>query len=270
MNTDTTLEIPLHNDPKTFVPDYGATLTPGGDIGKARDFELPDFLAQSKSEKRKFTYDSETARNFDKTNVDRAREGVIEILEDAMEKAKTRARAVREEARQTGFQEGHADGFKKGEADAQLEFTPLLETLSNAIAEMSRLRAQMFPKMEREMLEMIVGLAKKIILHELTVRENSIQEMLRIGIQSVVDRESMVIRVHPRDKEHAENYRPEILEMFGGIKNIQFVGDPSIQRGGCIIDTNFGTVDARLEKLDEQLDRILLLAPHIPDTTQPQ
>ena len=38
-----------------------------------------------------------------------------------------------------------------------------------------------------------------------------------------------------------------------------------ITRGGCVIETNFGVIDARIEKLEEQIDRILNLSPNPPE-----
>ena len=48
------------------------------------------------------------------------------------------------------------------------------------------------------------------------------------------------------------------------VKNINFESNPGIERGGCIIETNFGVVDASIEKLEEQIDRILNISPALP------
>ena len=49
-------------------------------------------------------------------------------------------------------------------------------------------------------------------------------------------------------------------------ENFLFVdANSGITRGGCVIETNFGVIDARIEKLEEQIDRILNLAPPQPD-----
>ena len=75
----------------------------------------------------------------------------------------------------------------------------------------------------------------------------------------------MVIKIHPTDKEYAESFRPELLHMFSEIKNITFVANSGIARGGCVVETNFGVIDARIEKLEEQIDRILNLSPALPE-----
>ena len=69
-------------------------------------------------------------------------------------------------------------------------------------------------------------------------------------------------------KIYAESFRPEILQLFEETKSIIFEAHPSIEKGGCIIESNFGTVDARIEKLNDQIDKILNLAPPAPENIE--
>jgi flagellar assembly protein FliH len=133
------------------------------------------------------------------------------------------------------------------------------------VEELSEFRKEMYDKVEREMIEMVIALTKKVIRFEFSKREDAVQDMIRLGVQSVLDRESMVIKIHPTDKEYAESFLPELHHMYSEIKNITFVAHSAIERGGCVIETNFGVIDARIEKLEEQIDRILNLAPPEPD-----
>jgi flagellar assembly protein FliH len=62
-----------------------------------------------------------------------------------------------------------------------------------------------------------------------------------------VDRENMKVRVHPQDFQYMLEIKSDFLQSFDGIKNIVFEEDMSILRGGAIIETMFGEVDARLD-----------------------
>ncbi len=57
--------------------------------------------------------------------------------------------------------------------------------------------------------------------------------------------------------------------MFGEIRNITLEAHSGVERGGCIIETNFGTIDARIDQLEEQIDRILHMAPPPMDEEPP-
>ena len=58
----------------------------------------------------------------------------------------------------------------------------------------------------------------------------------------------------------------EMLEIRGvngeNIKNISVVEDSSVDRGGCIVETDFGAIDARISsQLTELEQRILEISP---------
>ena len=232
---------------------------------EVRSFELNKLNIQSSSIRRGFTYDSENARNFDQSNVKAAKEGVKELLKDALDKAKRQSIEIKVRAKKEGQDTGYKEGFKKGEEAAQKEFSPFLATIEDLIADLTIFRKNMYDKVEREMVEMVVSLAKKVIHFEFSTRDDAVQEMIRLAVQSVLDRESMVIKINPADKGYAESFRPELHHLFSEIKNITFEAHSGVERGGCIVETNFGVVDAQIDKLGEQMDRILDLAPPSPE-----
>lgn len=148
-----------------------------------------------------------------------------------------------------------------GEKKAKEIFAPFLSSIQEIIKELSEIRKRMYTKMEREMVEMIVDLTKKVIHLDMSERSESIQDVIRLAVQSIFDRETLVIKVHPEDKTYAESYRPELVHLFRDIRKISFEAHTSIPRGSCQVQSNFGMVDARLDRMDEEIDKILRLAP---------
>jgi flagellar assembly protein FliH len=261
----------LYKNTKKFIPsDYSSEDKDNPEDTSDREtkkFNLSELVPKEKTGE--FVYDLPDAANFDIHKIKRARQGVVEIMRDTLDKAKAQALEIRETAEKEAHDKGHAEGFKQGELDAREEFQPCLKSAEDIIQELSEFRKKMYSKVEREMIEMVVSLVKKVIHFELSTKDDSIQEMIRLAVQSVLDKESMTIKINPADKEHAENFRPELQHLFGEIKNISFEASTGIEQGGCIIETNFGTVDARMDKLGEQIDKILHLAPP-PLETEPK
>ena len=236
---------------------------------EAQLFQLNDFLENASEQNRGFAFDSETATNFDKDNINKAKQGVKELMADVVAKAKTKAIEIKDQAlkegKNAGHEEGYQAGFQKGENKAKEEYGPLLETLNSLIRDLSEFRQMMYPKVEKEMVEMVVGLTKKILGHEMNLREDNVKQMILLAANSVVNKENMVIRIHPSDKKHAEEFRPELQSLYGEIKNITFEAQSRIERGGCEIVTNFGTVDAGIDQLEEQIEKILNFTPTVPE-----
>jgi len=238
------------------------------DKDETRLFELSEFLGTGLNQDRGFSFDSETARNFDADNINKAKQGVKELIGDAVAKAKSLAIEIKEnaykEGHKTGYEEGFQTAYQKGENSAKEEFIPLLQTINSLIQELSEFRTMMYPKVEKEMIEMITGLTKKILQHEINTNEDSVKQMILLAINSVIDKENMTIRIHPSDKAHAEAFSPELKNLFSEIKNITFEEHSGIEKGGCVIETNFGTIDAKVDQLENQIDKILKLAPTVP------
>ena len=238
------------------------------DKDETRLFELSEFLGTASNRDRSFSFDSENARNFDADNINKAKQGVKELIGDAVAKAKSLAIEIKEnaykEGHKTGYEEGFQTAYQKGENSAKEEFIPLLQTINSLIRELSEFRTMMYPKVEKEMIEMITGLTKKILQHEINTNEASVKQMILLAINSVIDKENMTIRIHPSDKAHAEAFSPELKNLFSEIKNITFEEHSGIEKGGCMIETNFGTIDARVDQLENQIEKILKLTPAVP------
>ena len=201
-------------------------------VSEERSFQFDELTIQNPSIRRGFSYDSEKARNFDQLTVNKAKKGVIQLLQDAMDKAKKQVGELKSNAKKQGYEAGFEDGFNKGKEAAKEEFSPVLKTSQHLVEELSEFRKEMYDKVEREMIEMVIALTKKVIHFEFSTREDAVQDMIRLGVQSVLDRESMVIKIHPTDKEYAESFLPELNHMYSEIKNITFAANSGIERGG--------------------------------------
>lgn len=257
----------MSKDSKNFIPSY----VPSGQAGEGdssteiRPFKLNQLETRDPKIRKRFNFETDDAENYYPENVRKARDGVKELMRDAINKAVVKANEIKDLAKKEGYEKGLSEGFEEGKIKAREEFSPVLESLQKNIEELGRFRKMMYTKLEREMIEMTLALVKKIIHFELSTREDSVREMMRLAVQNVLDKESMTIKIHPEDKGYAESFRPELQHMYGEIKNITFEAHSGIQRGGCLIESNFGTVDARIEQLDEQIENILHLAPPPPE-----
>lgn len=141
----------------------------------------------------------------------RIREQAKKILAEAIEE--------KEAERNSGFEEGHQEGL------AQL--TERLVTLEQE-------REELLKQQEKEIVEMVLAIAKKVVAREL--KKGAIADLVRQAIsQAVGDR--VVVRIHPDDKEK--------LGEVGSKLTLHL--DETITPGGCLVETELGTVDARLE-----------------------
>jgi len=248
----------LSKDFSNFSPDQYSK----GPTGVSQEFNLDEYVRKAKALKSKFIHDLEQQRKSDPTNALKAKESASEL--DSAQKMKDQAAKIQEEAREQGYQDGHEEGYQEGAKAVRERFTSSMNALQSLIDELSEIRGKTYPLLEREMVEMITTLARKVIRTQLKGKEGNIREIVRLAIDSVLDRESLVIKVHPDDHKELEDYGQELIQLFHEIKNVRFESHASVPRGHCIVESNFGTVEAGLDHLDEHIERILHLAPPPP------
>ncbi|HYA14577.1 MAG TPA: FliH/SctL family protein, partial [Syntrophales bacterium] len=83
---------------------------------------------------------------------------------------------------------------------------------------------------------------------EVTTSKEIVYDVLKSAIKQVLDKEGMKVRLNPEDYRYILESNTDIINGFDDIRNMSIVEDNSIRRGGVIIETSSGEVDARLDQ----------------------
>jgi flagellar assembly protein FliH len=158
------------------------------------------------------------------------------------------------EARQEGFREGEAAGRGRASAEAQ----PALERLARSIEEIASLRPRLLRELESELVELAMGIARRILRRELSVDAEALQGLIRGALEKLSAREICRIRAHP-ELEPGIRRCLERQSQSG----IQLIGDGTLDRGGILVETNRGKLDASLETQLAEIGRGL--ADRLPE-----
>jgi flagellar assembly protein FliH len=157
-------------------------------------------------------------------------------------------------ARQEGFREGEAAGRSRAAAEAQ----PALEKLARSIEEVARLRPRLLRETEAELVELAMGIARRILRRELSVDAEALQGLVRGALEKLSAREICRIRAHPE----LEPGIRRCLERESQ-SGIQVIGDATLERGGILVETSRGKLDASLETQLAEIGRGL--ADRLPE-----
>jgi flagellar assembly protein FliH len=68
----------------------------------------------------------------------------------------------------------------------------------------------------------------------------------------------VTVRLHPADLKLLQKAHSSLLVTDEGANEFRFLGSPDVTRGGCLVQTRFGVVDARRETKFDLLKRNLL------------
>ena len=82
------------------------------------------------------------------------------------------------------------------------------------------------------------------------------------SLRKVKGRGDVTIRVNLADVQLTSEHTKDFMESVESIKNITVAEDSSVEKGGCIIETDFGAIDARISsQLNELEQKILEISP---------
>ena len=176
----------------------------------------------------------------------------------AVERERERqAQVDREAAREKASREGYEAGHAKGLEDAQASCRDKLRQLDQLLQGASDALAGEIDVMEDIAVGIAFAAVAKIIGKSLVTPAG-----VRAAVQQVLQRarsdERLVVRLAPGDfylllqqRDESEAPWPSTLEL---------APDERIELGGCLVETNAGTLDARIETQMAELRRVLLQA----------
>ncbi|MBP7232935.1 MAG: hypothetical protein KBA28_13500 [Syntrophaceae bacterium] len=144
---------------------------------------------------------------------------------------------------QEAYTKGHADGLQVQSKDIAAK----LDVLTAATKTIPQIKKDILQKGEEQMVKLAIAIAERILHQEVTTRKEVIIEVLKSALKNITETDGMKVRLNPQDFRYMMEVKKDFLQSFDGIRNIVFEEDTSVKRGGAVVETLFGEVDARLE-----------------------
>lgn len=132
-----------------------------------------------------------------------------------------------------------------------------LADLNQHLLEARERRDKALIEVERDVLRLAVRLTEKIIGREIARDEGAIADIVGTALRQARRDEALTVRVNPADLPATQTHRDRI-DPTGRARFLDFVTDPQVKRGGCLIESESGTIDAQLDTQLRALERALL------------
>lgn len=163
--------------------------------------------------------------------------------EAAASKPPKDAQAALQAARQAGYQDGYRDGlvaldnFKRALLhDNVAQFGALIQGFD---AQLDALEQEM----ARALARVAVEIARQVVRDELRADPQRVARVAREAVNAVlISARHIVVQVHPDDLALVEQGAAEVIAARGA----RVVADATIERGGCRVLSEVGTIDARV------------------------
>ena len=108
-------------------------------------------------------------------------------------------------------------------------------------------RHKLIEEAEPELVRLAFGIAERVLHQQVALDRGVAVEMAKVAIARLIERDTVTVRVNPADLERMREHRDELIAI-GDIRNLRVVEDKRVDRGGVVVDSAAGTIDARIRR----------------------
>ena len=181
----------------------------------------------------------------------KSRNEAHDILDGAREEAELTRSKAQEEAqqlREKAFQEGYQEGVEAARQAMQAEMSATTQQCQQMLDEARNTKMTMFRSSEADMLRVCLAVAKRVVAAEVTTNPEVVCSILEEALSYIDQPDNLTLYVNQKDLETIlELMQTNNLSDMGNKVALEVQVDNRISPGGVRLDSEIGTVDARLE-----------------------
>ena len=192
--------------------------------------------------------DWETLRAEAEAIVDQAANDAERLLKqaetislDLVAKARAKVAEIEEAARAAGDERGYAEGKQKGET----ELDPVIATFREVAQSIREQRRALLEASEPEIVRLAMAIAERIVHTEIATNPSVVLGNVRSALTRITSREVVTLRVNPADHDIIRAHR-DAIHAASDVEHLRIVEDQRVDRGGVMVETEAGTIDAKV------------------------
>jgi flagellar assembly protein FliH len=141
---------------------------------------------------------------------------------------------------------GHEAGFQAGLVEAQAQMAEGIAALRAAADAVAAERERVCAAVEAAAVELALRIAEQALGAAVAARPETVIDVARGALRRLVERERVTLLVHPDDLELVRAAAPALVAELGGMEHCDVQAERRVARGGAVVRTVEGEVDATL------------------------
>lgn len=217
---------------------------------KKRYQELNNQLKQKQSEL------ENKIKEIDNTKEEIIKEANIkgqEIINKAISEAQKKAQEILEQA----YNQGYSQGYNEIKNKLEQEYQQKIQELQKEIQNILNLKENLVKEIEKDIVELAIKVAEKVINKKIEEEPELVSNYLLELLPKIEQAKNITIWINPNEIEYVKLSKEKFKNLVENVDNINIAPDSRIEKGGCIIETNFGKIDARISTKLEVLKEII-------------
>ena len=172
--------------------------------------------------------------------------------------AKAEQQAIIAKAESGGYEQGRQDGYE----DGKKEVDRLVERIHKIIESVQAKRQEILDGTEQQIVDLVVLMTRKVVKIMSDNQKSVIMANVVQALKKVKGRGDVTLRVNLADVQLTTEHIQDFISRVEAIKGITVMEDSTVESGGCIVETDFGAIDARISsQLTELEEKIMEISP---------
>lgn len=178
-----------------------------------------------------------------------------------LEAAHAQAGEIRRQVRQEALCEAR-ERFEALLAEVAAEQVAAFERArEDLLAQVRAAAEERLARLERELAGLVGQMTAKVVARTIEADDAVVLDVVRSTLGRAAGAGRITVRVAEADDAVVRAAQAELLSALGGVEELAIVADDAVGRGGCVVETERGRFDARIETqlaaLDEEIARVL-------------
>ena len=262
-------------------PDIESTQKEIEELKAQSEKERAQMLEEAKKEADKIIKDAqviafdEVKKQTDEAEVklQHARDESSRLLEEAKKEAdniiletENNKKAIESKGYNEGFSSGREEGFGEGKE----EVNRLIERLHTIVEKTMDKRQEILLETEQQIVDLVLLMSRKVVKVISENQKNVVSSNVLHALKKVKGQGDVTIRVNLLDVGMTTEHIKDFLNKCESVKNITVVEDVGVDRGGCIVETDFGSIDARISSQLHELEQKIIEASPMRTQAKPK
>ena len=146
-----------------------------------------------------------------------------------------------------------ADAYARGVQDAEraaraagdARLASALSALSESIASVQLHTTRWTANTEENIAAIAVAVTRHIVEREVTVAHTIVRDLVQRALSHFPIDQTITVRLHPDDAETCSS--AAMADSAGRVKDVRWIADPHIIRGGCLVEGRERIIDGRVD-----------------------
>ncbi len=157
-----------------------------------------------------------------------------------------------------GFEIGKTESAKALQKEYEKKAEEIVKSFALVVQEFAKETERYEQEFEKAVVTLALAIARRVVAREIEIDETAVLARSREAIRKIIGVDKIKIHVNPADEEYIREHRNDLSNYADSVKEIVIEADNKVERGGCIIESDLGNIDARVSTQFELVEEALL------------